>query len=107
MDAIKRGRCFVANFYHGNAKGFRFFAEHKGNSYSMGDAVKLNYSSALLKVFTPKPCSIRLIHNGIAVKESEGMEMVWDVKENGIYRVECSIKDKGWIFSNHIRIINE
>jgi len=107
LDAIKRGRCFIANFYHGNAKGFRFFAEHKGNSYSMGDTVILNNNSALLKVFTPKPCNVKLIHNGITAKESEGMEMVWDVKESGIYRVECRIKDKGWIFSNHIRITNE
>ena len=106
LDALRRGRCFVVNYYHGDAKGFRFFAECGGNSYSMGDAVKLNGSPAILKVFTPKTSSIRLIRNGEQIKKAETMEAIWDVKEGGIYRVECWLKDKGWIFSNHIRIDN-
>jgi hypothetical protein len=34
------------------------------------------------------------------------MEAMWDVSSPGIYRTECWLNDKGWIFSNHIRISN-
>lgn len=107
LDALKKGRCFVANFYHGNAKGFRFFAEYKNETYSTGDSIKLSGGAVLLKVLTPKVCSIRLIHNRQKIEEIDGMVAIWDVTQPGIYRVECWIKDKGWIFSNHIRIVNE
>jgi len=104
LNALRKGRCFAANYYHGDAKGFRFFAESKGVTFSMGDTVRLNGTPAILKVFTPKVSTINLIKNGKKIKESESMEAFWDVKESGIYRVECWLKDKGWIFSNHIRI---
>jgi len=106
LDALRKGRCFVVNYYHGDARGFRFFAECSGKTFSMGDTVKLNGSPAILKVFTPKTSSIRLIRNGEQIKKADTMEAIWDVKESGTYRVECWLKDKGWIFSNHIRIDN-
>jgi len=104
LQALRNGRCFTANFYHGDARGFRFFAECKGSAFSMGDTVILNGNSAILKVFTPKISTIMLIRNGEKIRETETMEALWDIKESGIYRVECWLKDKGWIFSNHIRI---
>ena len=106
LDSLKIGRCFIANYYHGNAKGFRFFAENKGVTYSMGDLVNLSNGTVLLKAFAPKSCIIKLVRNGEIINEYEGMEAAWDINKTGIYRVECWIKDKGWIFSNHIRIIN-
>ncbi len=107
LDALKKGRCFVANYYHGNAKGFRFFAEYRGIPYSTGDTVVLNKGKALLKAFAPKECNIRLVHNGVKIDEINGIDAVWDIVNPGVYRVECWKKNKGWIFSNHIRVINE
>ena len=107
LNALKYGRCFIANHYYGNAKGFRFFAEYKGDSYSSGDTININGGKVLLKVFTPKSCIIKLIHNGEIISEHEGMHSAWDTESEGIYRIECWVSDKGWIFSNHIRITNE
>jgi hypothetical protein len=107
LNALKTGRCFIANHYYGNANGFRYFAEYKGNSYTSGDTISITDGNALLKVFAPKPCTIRLIQNGEKIRELEGMEAAWDINSAGIYRIECWINDRGWIFSNHIRINNE
>jgi hypothetical protein len=107
LNALRTGRCFIANHYYGNARGFRFFAEYKGISYSPGEVINFSGGKVLLKVLAPKECTIKLIHNTEKILDTEGMNAGWDVNAIGIYRVECWIKDKGWIFSNHIRINNE
>ena len=38
-NALKDGKCFVANDYVAESKGFRFFAEHNGKKFQMGDTV--------------------------------------------------------------------
>lgn len=104
--ALKNGKCFASNYYHGNAKGFRFFAEFKGITCNTGDTISSKGENIILRALIPKECKIKLIHNGNAIDEKTGMNSTWDVHEQGIYRVECWLNDKGWIFSNHIRVIN-
>lgn len=107
LHAIRTGKCFIANYYHGDAKGFRFFAEYKGDSYNMGDTINIDGQEKItLRALVPKTSSIRLIHNGNMVSETTAMNNIWDIKETGVYRVECWQGNKGWIFSNHIRVNN-
>ena len=104
LTALKNGKCFAANYYNGNAKGFRFYAEFKGLTCNMGDTITSNGENILLRALIPQECNVRLIHNGTMINETRSMNASWDVKEKGIYRVECWIGDRGWIFSNHIRV---
>jgi len=106
LDALRNGKCFIANHYHGNAKGFRFFAELRGITSNTGDTITANGENIILRALVPKECKIKLIHNGKTIDEKKGMNATWDAKENGVYRVECWMNDKGWIFSNHIRVTN-
>jgi len=107
LDALKDGRCFAANYYHGDAKGFRFYAEQDGMTCLMGDTIKYSdKKNTVLRVLVPKSCTIKLIHNGKKVSEESGMDLLWDVKEPGVYRVECWKGKMGWIFSNQIRVLN-
>jgi hypothetical protein len=107
LEALKKGRSFAANFYHGNAKGFRFYAEIDGETYIMGEDIKvMPGQNVVFRVLVPKTCTIKLIHNGKKIAERTGMDMLWDAKDAGVYRVECWTGNKGWIFSNHIRVIN-
>lgn len=105
LEALKTGKCFAANYNNGNAAGFRFYAEFKGITCNMGDSITSNDENVILRALVPKECTIKLIHNGNVVNESKGMNTAWDIKDKGIYRVECWMGDRGWIFSNHIRII--
>lgn len=36
IESLKEGRCFVSNYYHGDAKGFRFFAVKGEKSFIWG-----------------------------------------------------------------------
>lgn len=105
LDALRFGKCFVANFYNGSARGFRFYAEFRGITCNMGDTITAKGENVILRALVPKECDIKLIHNGNLLNQTKGMNAAWDVKEPGIYRVECWTASRGWIFSNHIRII--
>lgn len=108
LDALKNGKCYVTNYYHGDSKGFRFFAEYNAEHYIMGETItKEGKENVILKTYIPKVCKYKLIHNGKLVDERLGFDGVWEVKNDGVYRVECWKNNKGWIFSNHIRVINE
>lgn len=107
LNSLKNGKCFISNYYHGDAKGFRFFAEGNGKVFNMGGTAELKDEKKIIfRVFTPKECLIKLIHNGNKINEKMGIEAVWDVDKTGVYRVECWINNKGWIFSNHIKVNN-
>lgn len=107
LEALRNGRCFTANHYHGNAKGFRFFAECNGEVYNMGDTIECKpEDNPILRIFVPQTCDIRIIYNGTKLTSKEDMQLTFDAKKSGAYRVECWKNGKGWIFSNHIRVIN-
>lgn len=103
-DSLKEGRCFVANYYQGNAKGFKFYAKHNSKIYQMGETLKTK-KKVNLKVSLPnKSAEIKLIHNGSVISSIENNEGDFFVSKPGQYRVEVYANGNAWIFSNHIRI---
>lgn len=108
IDALGRGRSFIVNHYYGSGRGFRFFADYDGEHYTMGDEIKFDKSKnkkIILRTLLPEKAKIRLIHNGKIIEGQEGLDCIWDSNETGSYRIEAWKNDKGWIFSNHIRVI--
>ncbi len=104
-NALKEGSCFVANDYHGDSKGFRFFAESGEKKFNMGSSIQLS-KKVKLKVFIPSDNAfIKLIHNGKQIDELINNSAEYIIKESGIYRVEVFLEGKAWIYSNHIRIV--
>ena len=108
IHSLKEGKSFIANHYHGDAKGFRFFAEYDGNTYQLGDDIHFEKSKAkkvIFNAFIPREADLKLIRNGKIYDTYKGAGCVWDTDEPGNYRIECWIADKAWIFSNYIRIV--
>lgn len=103
-SALREGRCFVSNFYHGNASSFRFYAQKGENEYQMGESVPLS-SGINLKIEVPgNGIMIKLLKNGIKKEEIAASRAIFKVDSPGIYRVEVYLNNNAWIFSNHIRI---
>jgi hypothetical protein len=98
------GKCFFANDYHADSKGFRFFAEADDKIYQMGD--NINSSSKIkLRVLLPvEEAEIKLIRNGEEIANTFGNSADFFIESDGVYRVEVYIHKKAWIYSNHIRI---
>ncbi len=107
IKALKEGRSYIVNNYYGDAKGFRFFAEYKGEFYNIGEDFQIKdekRDKVILKCFVPKQAKIKLIKNGNCIHETESTSGVWNYEGPGNYRIECWLADKAWIFSNNIRI---
>ena len=104
-DALACGRSFVGYDSLASTKGFRFTAEHDGESYIMGDEFQAN-GRVRFHVWTPGKARLRLMLNGFCVAETNGREMTYDGRAPGAYRVEARrsymLKSRGWIYSNPI-----
>lgn len=108
IDALGKGRSFIVNNYLGSGTGFRFFAEYDGEHFTVGDEIKfdpLKNKKIIFRTMLPSSAKIRLIHNGKPSEEVTGLDCIWDSEEKGSYRVEAWKDEKGWIFSNHIRVV--
>lgn len=103
-SALKEGRCFFSNYYRGDAKGFRFFAEDGTKIYQMGESLALSDKIKLRVILPNVSGSINLIHNGRRIDQVENLDAEFIVTEKGVYRIEVFIDEKAWIFSNHIRV---
>jgi hypothetical protein len=103
--ALADGKCFFANDYHADSKGFRFYAEADDKIFQMGDYIDSISNKIVLKVLLPvQDGEIRLIRNGEQIDETTDKSAQFDIDEKGAYRVEVYIHNKAWIFANHIRI---
>ncbi len=104
FEAIRNCRVFVSNYRWGDARGFRFFARDKNEIHDVG--ATLEYSDELtLNMHSPKTADIRLIKDGKTVLTQTGNRFEIAVQAPGIYRVELFRNNRGWIYSNHLRIL--
>lgn len=103
--ALLECHVFVSNFFNGDARGFRFYAENDHGYASIGDSLTLN-SKMHIVVKVPAYAKVRLVLDGKIQTESEGKEVEFFVYKPGLYRVEVFRQGRAWIFSNHIRIVS-
>lgn len=103
-NSLKEGRCFVANDYVKESKGFRFFAEQSGKKFQMGETIP-DTKNITFKVLLPgAEGEIRLLRNGQIVETETGIDAEFVVNRKGAYRIEVYYEDRAWIYSNHIRV---
>lgn len=107
FEAMKAGRLFIANDRLSPAKGFKFcFLSDDGSDLLMGEEETFSNTGNLV-VELPSKGEIRLIRNGETVSTYRGMEAVYPVKKDGVYRVEVYkhvplFGWRPWIFTNPI-----
>ncbi|MBE2281770.1 MAG: PHP domain-containing protein, partial [Ignavibacteriaceae bacterium] len=90
-NAIAAGRSYIANYYYGDAGGFRFFAIKGDKLYQMGDKIE-EPGDVTLKLLIPSSnCLSKLIRNGVCIDETSSSTPEFKVNLPGVYRVEVSI----------------
>ena len=103
-NSLKDGRCFVANDYVAESKGFRFYAEFDDVKYQMGDTIP-DHKNVTFKVYLPGiTAEIKLLRNGHIIETNKGIDAEFVVNKKGAYRIEVYHEDRAWIYSNHIRV---
>jgi hypothetical protein len=103
VEALQRGRGYVAFDIWRDATGFAFTASHGGTEWMMGD--EPNWSENLrLKIQLPVAADIRLIKDGSQIASHLGDAFTHKPDAAGAYRVEVFLNQKLWIISNPIYV---
>lgn len=103
LSALRHCQVFISNYRWGDASGFQFRAESSKTLVTIGETITAQNQITLLAC-VPQACHLKLVHNGKVVKKNTGKELFYQTREKGVYRIEAFWKNRGWIYSNHIRI---
>ncbi|MFH1699036.1 MAG: histidinol-phosphatase [Candidatus Zixiibacteriota bacterium] len=103
--AIRDARVFMSNYRWGDASNFRFDISNGTELVTIGGTIHID-DNTKVKISVPTKNKIRIIHDGNCIFESQSREIELNISEAGTYRVEVYRSRKGWIFTNHIRVIS-
>ncbi|MCK6626673.1 MAG: CehA/McbA family metallohydrolase [Anaerolineae bacterium] len=107
FEALQLGHCFVSNDLVASSRGFSFSGSSGDRQASMGDTLPLQ-ETVTLRIASPLPARLRLLHQGRVVAETIGRELTWQTAERGVYRVEAYRIywgwQRGWVFTNPIYV---
>lgn len=108
LSALAAGSSFVGYDLPAPTRGFRFSAQGKAGSASMGEEIELQ-DGVTFQIRLPAAAECRLIKDGIPVKIWKSRDICTHIaNQPGVYRVECYLnylgKRRGWIFSNPIYV---
>ena len=109
-EALRQGRCYIANDLVAEASGFRYATvpgtpneTDRGARHPMGS--ELPYVDDLFVCAqVPERARIRLLRDGELVNEVESEELYHPIERSGVHRVEVFVGDRPWIYSNPIYV---
>ena len=102
--AIRECRLFFANVRWGEADDFDLTVESAGRLDTCGGRVPLS-EEAVLRCRLPERATIRLIRDGELELRTKSRQLEYRIARPGVYRVEVFKGRRGWIFSNHVRVV--
>jgi hypothetical protein len=103
FEAIRSCRLYVSNYRRGDARGFKFYARRGEMKYHMGEDIPLAPGLEMIMI-APKTASIRIIFNGDVIHRINGKSFRIAISEPGLYRAELLKHNRGWIYTNHLRV---
>jgi hypothetical protein len=102
-QSLRDCRVFISNYRWGDARGFQMYAVNNQGRALIGDELVWEEGTILI-MRLPKLAQLKLIRDGNVVFTGNGQEFNIKIKERGLYRAEIYVRDKGWIFTNHVRM---
>ncbi|MCP4631612.1 MAG: histidinol-phosphatase [candidate division Zixibacteria bacterium] len=103
-DAIRNCRIFISNYRWGDARGFD--AEITSGNKVIGIGQEGEFEGdAEIHLMLPEFGDVRIIRNGLTHCQFRGKSGHFPLSEPGLYRVEVIHNGRGWIYSNHIRLV--
>jgi hypothetical protein len=102
-QSLRDCRVFISNYRWGDARGFQMYAENSQGRALIGGELAWEEGTVLITRL-PKLAELRLINDSNVVFTGNGQEFNIKIKDRGLFRAEIYIRDKGWIFTNHVRL---
>lgn len=104
MNALKNGNNIVMNRTWNKANRYpEFYVENSSGRFYPGEITGFEEDTRAV-VELSQNAAIKLVHNGVVVKQVKGNKAVFDELKPGKYRVEVFYKGRPWLFTNPISI---
>jgi hypothetical protein len=106
-ESLERGRAYAAYDWLCDPAGFYFIAQNNLGVFDMGDSAPMLKGTRLV-VNLPVPAKVKIMHDGAAVAESDGVSFSYQVKAEGSYWLDAALplagEDRSWIHTNPIHV---
>jgi len=107
LDAIRQGQYYISFDFWDDPTEFVFEVDNGEQVASMGGTVELGEDPTELVAMLPEDALINVFHNGKSIHEEEANEVLIEINEPGVYRLEAMRNDLTWILSNPIWVTGE
>jgi PHP domain len=102
-DALREGRCYIANDQVAEARGFAFWADADAGARHIPMGTETAFAAGItLHARAPQAAHIRLLRDGAVVAEADAAELHQPVEGPGVYRIDVAVGDRPWIYANPI-----
>lgn len=105
LDAIRGCRLYFSNERWGATRGFRMHVESNGMSAGIGQTADLG-GGPRLHARWPGEARYEVVYNGFPMWKGTGSELSHKLTLPGVYRVALYRRNRIWLITNHIRIVD-
>lgn len=102
LQAVRHGRLYVSFDFWDDPTEFTFEVDNGVATAGMGDEIALGEEKTELIVTLPDEALINVFHNGQSIREEENDEILLEINQPGVYRVEAMRDNLTWVLSNPI-----
>lgn len=102
LKAVRNGNLYVSFDFWDDPTEFAFEVDNGKDVAGMGDAIGLGAEKTELVASFAEEGLLNVYRNGESVLEEEGDEILMEISEPGVYRVEAMRNDIVWVLSNPI-----
>jgi len=101
IEALCKGRAFIALDMLADARGFRFEAVQGDAVLHMGEEHRWR-GPVVFRAASPVEAGLVLLRNGVVAAQADGTDLEFRATEPGVYRVEAHRRGHPWVYTNPI-----
>ncbi len=102
LQALRQGSLYISFDFWDDPTEFNFEVDNGDTVGGMGQEIALGEEKTELVVMLPDEAIVNVFHNGESIHEDEADEVLLEITEPGVYRIEAMRNDLTWILSNPI-----
>ena len=104
LDALRHGCLYVSFDFWDDPTEVLFEVDNGEKVATMGDSIELGPEKTELVASFPEDALLNVYRDGQSILEEEGNEILIEIGEPGVYRVEAMRNDIVWVLSNPIYV---
>ena len=102
LSAVRHGSLYISFDLWDDPTDFSFEVDNGDSVAGMGDEIQLGEEKTELVAMLPEVAIINIFRDGDSIHEEEADEVLLEISEPGVYRLEAMRNDLTWILSNPI-----